>query len=152
MCASLSLSSSSKVCLTLPVAGVDAPLDIWSFAEPCIGIYCACLPVLGLLFRQFFKEHLNTGARSRTSRNRDSLKWPSQGGTTKSETGTGAGFSKLDASAEPREVFKPFNPHAGGHKSEVIAGNRPSDVEEQPIQMNGIQVRSDVEWSSTNTR
>ncbi|KAI9816683.1 MAG: hypothetical protein M1826_001757 [Phylliscum demangeonii] len=123
----------------------DAPLDIWAVAEVAIGLCCACFPTMGPLFRGYFQDHITT-ARDKASSTGDGT------GKRKSIAHAHAGFSQLDEESivKPENPFRPYHPNGSAHKSEITAGE--DRLKHDTLPMDAINVKSDVEWSSADTR
>ena len=148
--------------LTSDGLGLNVDVDLWSNCEPCIGIYCACLPVLGPIFKSISGGVLSTARRSKNSATYgQSWRTPDGSGQSKKASDhnavTSAGFSRLDGTtSESEHELRPYNPagHNGQTTSRIVGGNgvlTPSESEAQGSwPMEGIKVKSDVEWSSAN--
>lgn len=122
---------------------------------------------MGPLFRKFFRDRFSSNRLSSSSNNNKSNNKPgsnpiaaswraSSKGHHKSEhsqSGGGGGvggFSKLDAESKSGGGFQPYHPHGNAHTSEIAGGNPSRNLEADRMQMGGIQVKSDVEWSSVD--
>ena len=102
---------------------------------------------MGPLFRKLYRgEFSNRGSQSASGHLPSP--WRSHGTAIASGTGKPAPFSKLDASSESRQAFRPFHPYDRAHTNDVRGGDATSEEHDESWPMEGIQVKSDVEWST----
>ena len=135
-------------------AGNLLPLGIWNVVETNVGILCACLPsmqpllklLVGGTFKYIsFRPKLSGTGKSNNSR---SLKFwgPIDGSGKKSQGTENEGFTRLDdersaGSFPSRE-----------HEVSVCTGGQYGEMELQEMRKygGGINVRQDIEWTTSN--
>lgn len=124
--------------------GHTANLQVWSNVEPCIGIITACLPVIGPLFRVYFKKRLTRASRSRSTSNHRSTTTPRTGVTDTADRTVRAGSIELNTALRaPESTYQP------NFASRVTTSRDSISLDDcERLSVDGIQVKSEVEWST----
>ncbi|KAI9887433.1 MAG: hypothetical protein M1823_000770 [Watsoniomyces obsoletus] len=124
---------------------LNVDFNTWSNVEPCVGIYCACLPVMAPLFRKFLVNPITATVRSvpgsKSATRQSKLGWGSSVRPVPEGTEANGSFSRLDPS--------PNFQKGPSHTNEVVGGERAASEDDEWVPMEGIRVKSDVEWVST---
>lgn len=131
--------------------GIDADGVFLAFVEPCVGIICACLPAIRPLFRGF---HAPTFSRPYKN-SQDSY---SSSDETGRSNGNGTRHSRRSGRSgvmsfgdKAHRDWAPLDPRADQSVvSEIQRGSvsrEQSLGEDDGVPMQGIKVKSDLEWS-----